>query len=61
MEFNENEKVGEVIKKYRNQANNHNVPKIFIYDGADLDPNFTCKEANLVNYSLIYVFNASNI
>ena len=58
VECNENDKVEEAIKKYRDQANNHYVPKIFVFDGVDLDPNLTCKEAKLINYPIIDVYNA---
>ena len=49
------EKVSALIEKYRNQANDHDKTKKFIFNAKYINPNLTAGEAGLVNNATIFV------
>ena len=52
--FEENESIFSLMGKYRNQSKTYSDKK-FIFNGTVIDPNLSCKKANLTNNSTIYV------
>ena len=55
VEFKEDESIFLVMRKYRKQSNNLSNKK-FVFNGRELDPNLSCKNANLTNNSIIEVY-----
>ena len=49
------DKVGEVIKRYRTKADDHNQNEKFIYNAKKLNFDLTVREAGLINESKIFV------
>ena len=49
------DKVGEVIKRYRTKAEDNNPNEKFIYNAKKLNLNLTVRDAGLVNESKIFV------
>ena len=54
IEFKENESVFSIIRKYRKKSNTYSDKK-FVFNGREIDPNLSCKNANLTNNSTIEV------
>ena len=54
VEFKEDESVFSIMRKYRKKSNNLS-NKTFAFNGKELDPNLSCKNANLTNNSEIDV------
>ena len=55
VEFKEDESVFSIMRKYRKKSNNLS-NKTFAFNGKELDPNLSCKNANLTNNSTINVY-----
>ena len=55
VEFKENESLFSIIRKYRKQSDNFSDKK-FVFNGREIDPNLSCKNANLTNNSIIDVY-----
>ena len=55
VEFKEDESIFLVMRKYRKKSNNLSNKK-FVFNGRELDPNLSCKNANLTNNSIIEVY-----
>lgn len=56
-----NDKVSEVIQKYRNKANDQEPLKKFVYNAKPLDPNKSIFESGLTNNAQIYVVNIKDV
>ena len=52
---NFNEKMQNVIERYRNKSNDRDMEEIFIYDAKKINPSKTVAETKLNNLSYIYV------
>ena len=50
-----NEKISEIIEKYRKNANDYDYNVYFLYNGKRLNPHLTVSEEGLVNFSVISV------
>ena len=56
-----NDKVSEVIKRYRTKANDQEPLKKFFYNAKELDPNKSIEESQLTNNSQIYVVTTKDV
>ena len=50
-----NDKVSDIIEKFRNKANVHDDNRRFIYNAKELNPSLSLAEAGLLHNSIIYV------
>ena len=50
-----NEKVSDIIEKYRNKANDYDDSKKFIFNAKNLNPNLSLAEAGITNNVNIFV------
>ena len=55
-----NEKVSELIKRYRTKSNDHQ-PKRFIFNAKQLNETLSCAEAGLTNNSNIFVVTTEGV
>ena len=61
IQCNYNDKVSEVIQKYRNKANDQEPLKKFMYNAKPLDPNKSIAESQLTNNAQIYVVTTRDV
>ena len=57
VEVNENDTIFQIIKNFRKQINDYTNKK-FNFKGIELNPNFSCKQAGLINNSVISVYDS---
>ena len=57
----DNEKVSEVIKRYRTKANDHDNSKRFIFNAKQLNESLTVAEAGLTDNSNIFVVTTKGV
>ena len=57
VEVNENDTIFQIIKNFRKQINNYTNKK-FNFKGVELNPNLSCKQAGLINNSVISVYDS---
>ena len=55
------EKVSEMIEKYRSKACDHDMHKEFIFNSKQLNPSLTVQEAGITNLSHIFVYSTQGI
>ena len=55
VEVKENEKISDIIQKYRLKSSNFENNLIFVFNAKELNPSLTAREAGLTNGSNIYV------
>ena len=55
------EKVSDMIKKYRNKANDYDKTKQFIFNGKRISPNLTLAEQGIINNANIYVLSTGGV
>ena len=55
VQCNPEEKVSDIIKKYRNKANDYDDSKKFIFNAKNLNPSLSLVEAGIKNNSNIFV------
>ena len=55
VQCNPEEKVSDIIEKYRNKANDHDESKKFVFNAKDLNPNLSVTEAGIMNNANIFV------
>ena len=56
-----NEKVSDIIEKYRNKANDYDDSKKFIFNAKNLNPNLSAAEAGITNNANIFVVRIKRI
>ena len=56
-----NDKLSEVIEKYRSKANDHDETKKFIFNATELNLNLTVAAAGIQNQSTIFVVNTRGV
>ena len=61
IQIQSDEKVSELIKRYRIKTNDREPKKKFIFNAKALNPNLTCAEAGLYNNSIVQVLNTKDI
>ena len=54
------DKVSDIIEKFRNKANVHDDNRRFIYNTKELNPSLSLAEAGLIHKSIIYVVKKNN-
>ena len=52
-----NEKVSNLIQKYKSKSCDFNNKKIFIYNAKALNPSLSCKEVRLTNNAIVHIIN----
>jgi hypothetical protein len=57
VEVNENDTIFQIIKNFRKQINDYTNKK-FNFKGIELNPNLSCKQAGLINNSVISVYDS---
>ena len=57
---NPDDKVSDIIEKFRNKANVHDDNRQFIYNAKELNPSLSLGEAGLIHESIIYVVKKNN-
>ena len=56
-----NDRVSEVIEKYRSKANDHDETKRFIFNAKELDKSLTVAEAGLQDRANVFVINTKGV
>ena len=54
------DKISDIIEKFRNKANVHDDNRQFIYNAKELNPSLSLAEAGLLHNSIIYVVKKSD-
>ena len=55
------QKVAELINKYRGKTGDREPQKKFIFNGKSLNPSLSCAEAGLTNNSIVFVLNTKDV
>ena len=61
VQIHPDEMVSTLIDKYRNKANDFEIKKKFIFNAKALNPNLTCTQQGLYNFSVIQVINTRDL
>ena len=55
------QKVAELINKYRGKTGDKEPKRKFIFNGKTLNPSLSCAEAGLTNNSIVFVLNTKDV
>ena len=61
VQIHPDEMISTLINKYRNKANDFEIKKKFIFNAKKLNPNLTCTQEKLYNFSVIQVINTREL
>ena len=61
VQINANERVSELIQRYRNKSGDYEIQRRFIFNAKELNPTLTCAEAGLFNNSIVHVLNTKDV